>query len=447
MIKTDIFFYLNINMIKYCTIQIYHNQEWLDCAIVELLDNEILGWHVPTRTSYLLEYAISHMDHIDGYALTANLPVNVQSHLCQTWPAFLMDLLPQGYGRKELLQQLHFSENAQEKADWFLLKAGAGNPIGHLRIKEAYEWLHSHFPTQQQKGFSLEEIIQRKEHFIESLASYGLFVAGSSGVQGEWPKLLLTQAKDDLFYLDHTLSDEQAKKHWLVKFSRGNDPQLEKILSQEALYMQLAQYLDLRVYQNLEFHGRTLFIPRFDRQVKNDQVERIAQESLASLNGQAGFGIKISHNQACKLIMLHCTDPKTEILEYLKRDLANVALGNKDNHSRNTAIQRLNNGEIRLTPLFDFAPMWLHPDGIARTTRWEKDDLGGAPNWLSVLEQIVAISALTSDEIIAVYKTQLQLYQRLLFKMQYIGIDVEIQKNSQYRIESICQQLEVICYG
>jgi serine/threonine protein kinase HipA of HipAB toxin-antitoxin module len=28
-----------------------------------------------------------------------------------------------------------------------------------------------------------------------------------------------------------------------------------------------------------------------------------------------------------------CTDPETEILEYVKRDLANIALGNKDNHT------------------------------------------------------------------------------------------------------------------
>ena len=78
-----------------------------------------------------------------------------------------MDLLPQGYGRKELLNQLDFSENMQEQADWFLLKAGAGNPIGNLRVKEAFEWLQVHFPVQENVGFSLSEIIERKEKFIE----------------------------------------------------------------------------------------------------------------------------------------------------------------------------------------------------------------------------------------------------------------------------------------
>ena len=30
--------------------------------------------------------------------------------------------------------------------------------------------------------------------------------------------------------------------------------------------------------------------------------------------------------------------------------------------------------------------MWLHPDGIARRMRWERDD-GGSPQWASVIAQ------------------------------------------------------------
>ena len=314
-------------MNQYCTIQIFQNNAWQDCAIVELTGNQDSGWRASTRTSYLFEYAIEHMDLRDGHALTYQLPINVQNNLHEHWPAFLMDLLPQGYGRKELLHQLDLSSNAEERADWSLLKAGAGNPIGNLRIKEAYDWLHLHYPTMELQGFSLNEIIERKEHFIESLASYGLFVAGSSGVQGEWPKLLLTQGLDGKFYLDHTLPDELAAQHWLVKFSRGSDPNLEKILLHEALYMKLAYFLKLRVFKDLELHGKTLFIPRFDRNIKAGKVNRIAQESLASLSHIAGFGVRMTHNKICELLMQCCSSPKNEIFEYLKRDIANVALG------------------------------------------------------------------------------------------------------------------------
>jgi len=434
-------------MDQYCTLQIYQEDEWLDCAIVEIVGQQQTGWQAATRTSYLFEYAISYMDLSDGHALAYHLPVNVQNTLQSTWPAFLMDLLPQGYGRKELLRQLNFSENTQEQADWALLKAGAGNPIGNLRIKEAYEWLQGQFPVQQNHGFSLDQVVERQENFIESLASYGLFIAGSSGIQGEWPKLLLTQGHDDLFYLDHTLTDHQVKQHWLVKFSRGSDQNLDKILMHEALYMKIAQYLGLRVHQELELHGKTLFIPRFDRKVSDGKVERIAQESIASLGGKAGFGVRMTHNQICSLLMQCCTEPKQEIFEYLKRDLANVALGNKDNHTRNTAIQRFNNGIIRLTPLFDFAPMWLHPDGIARTTRWERDDHGGMPIWHSVIEQIAESTMIDPKEIKAVLIEQLPLYQGLLEHMQYLQLAPEILENSQYRIDNICQQLEELNYG
>lgn len=434
-------------MYQYCTLQIYQEDEWLDCAIVEIVGQQQTGWQAATRTSYLFEYAISYMDLSDGHALAYHLPVNVQNTLQSTWPAFLMDLLPQGYGRKELLRQLNFSENTQEQADWALLKAGAGNPIGNLRIKEAYEWLQGQFPVQQNHGFSLDQVVERQENFIESLASYGLFIAGSSGIQGEWPKLLLTQGHDDLFYLDHTLTDHQVKQHWLVKFSRGSDQNLDKILMHEALYMKIAQYLGLRVHQELELHGKTLFIPRFDRKVSDGKVERIAQESIASLGGKAGFGVRMTHNQICSLLMQCCTEPKQEIFEYLKRDLANVALGNKDNHTRNTAIQRFNNGIIRLTPLFDFAPMWLHPDGIARTTRWERDDHGGMPIWHSVIEQIAESTMIDPKEIKAVLIEQLPLYQGLLEHMQYLQLAPEILENSQYRIDNICQQLEELNYG
>ncbi|MCO8070694.1 HipA domain-containing protein [Acinetobacter lwoffii] len=434
-------------MDQYCTLQIYQEDEWLDCAIVEVVGQPQTGWQAATRTSYLFEYAISYMNLSDGHALAYHLPVNVQNTLQSTWPAFLMDLLPQGYGRKELLRQLNFSENTQEQADWALLKAGAGNPIGNLRVKEAYEWLQGQFPVQQNHGFSLDQVVERQEKFIESLASYGLFIAGSSGIQGEWPKLLLTQGHDDLFYLDHTLTDHQVKQHWLVKFSRGSDQNLDKILMHEALYMKVAQYLGLRVHQELELHGKTLFIPRFDRKVIEGKVERIAQESIASLGGKAGFGVRMTHNQICNLLMQCCTEPKQEIFEYLKRDLANVALGNKDNHTRNTAIQRFNNGIIRLTPLFDFAPMWLHPDGIARTTRWERDDHGGMPIWHSVIEQIAESTMIDPKEIKAVLIEQLPLYQGLLEHMQYLQLAPEILENSQYRIDNICQQLEELNYG
>lgn len=150
--------------------------------------------------------------------------------------------------------------------------------------------------------------------------------------------------------------------------------------------MQMAARLGLHVHAPLELHGKALFIPRFDREVRGTQVLRHAQESIASLCGVTGFAAMPTHNAVCARLGEVATDPVTEIIEYLKRDIANIVLRNKDNHARNTAIRRDAQGRVGLTPLFDFAPMWLHPDGIARRMRWERDD-GGSPQWASAIAQ------------------------------------------------------------
>jgi Uncharacterized protein related to capsule biosynthesis enzymes len=85
------------------------------------------------------------------------------------------------------------------------------------------------------------------------------------------------------------------------------------------------------------------------------------------------------------------------VLEYIKRDVANLALGNKDNHARNTAVQRDFSGGIRLTPLYDFAPMYLHPDGIARRIRWEGND-SSAPDWNRVIDKVCEIAQTLRNE-------------------------------------------------
>lgn len=300
--------------------------------------------------------------------------------------------LPQGYGRRELLSQLSRDENAGPAADWDLLGAGAGNPIGNIRGKEAHAWA-SERTSGRGRGFTLEEIAARADDFNEYLAQHGLFVAGSSGIQGEWPKILLTRARDGLFYLDHALPDHEAERHYIVKFGRGADPALASILRAEAPYMRLARKLGLNVHDDLIARERALFIPRFDREVVDGRVKRHAQESVASVCGIARFGEVPSHNAFLRKLLPLASDMAKETIEYVKRDIANVVLGNTDNHARNTAILRRDNGHIGLTSLFDFAPMFLHPDGIARRMRWEHDD-AGSPTWASVITQAALIAAI-----------------------------------------------------
>jgi serine/threonine-protein kinase HipA len=64
-----------------------------------------------------------------------------------------------------------------------------------------------------------------------------------------------------------------------------------------------------------------------------------------------------------------------------------LALRNTDNHGRNMAILRTN-GQVRLSPLFDFAPMFLDPEGIGRVSRWENERPGNQPEWAGICENL-----------------------------------------------------------
>lgn len=385
-------------MSNQCTIQLFAEDAWHDVATVLLMGPEEHGCLAQTYTGYAVDWVMAHQGARDAWAVSSQFPVALEAQASEHWPLALIDMLPQGYGRGELLRQLNLPETMAASADWRLLLAGAGNPIGHLRIKEAADWLVSHAGPRQ--GFTEEEVAQRSDGFIEYLAAHGLFVAGSSGVQGEWPKLLLTRARDGLLYLDHTLADADAAEHYIVKFGRGPDARLSTILRQEAPYMRIASHLGLRVHAPLRLCNQALFIARFDRRLVAGRVLRLAQESLATLTGRAGFGVAPSHDEVCRKLAQVCSDPLAEIIEYLRRDVANLALGNRDNHARNTALQRDFSGQLRLAPLFDFAPMYLHPDGIARRIRWDHND-GGAPDWERVIDTVCGMGQLPREPLVA----------------------------------------------
>lgn len=378
-------------MTQFCTIELHAGERWHAVGSVSLNDAANRGWRAPTYSGYDVGWAVSHAGRRDAHAFASGFAVGIEPFDLPHWPVFLIDMLPQGFGREELLRRLNLPVTAAESADWPLLCSGAGNPIGHLRIREAAQWLAGQ--DRRRRGFTDAEVAERSDDFAEYLAAHGLFVAGSSGVQGEWPKVLLTRAADGLLYLDHTVPDTDAREHFIVKFGRGTDPALASILRHEAPYMAIAAQLGLRVHAPLTLKSRALFIPRFDRRVHARGVERLAQESIATLTGLPGFGAVPSHDQVCTTLAARVGDVEAELLEYLKRDVANVALGNKDNHARNTAIQRDFAGGIRLAPLYDFAPMYLHPDGIARRIRWEDAEQGGRPDWSRVIDRVVQIAA------------------------------------------------------
>jgi serine/threonine-protein kinase HipA len=423
-------------------LDVFFDGAWHAAASLRIVSSVDLGWQAPTDLVYDLDYALAHAGRLDSVALTVNLPVAFESVRARTWPPFLVDLLPQGYGRQELLRQLGMPETAAASADWRLLRAGAGNPIGNIRVREAASRLAGH-ALSDRRGFTLNEVVESGDAFNEHLARHGLFVAGSSGVQGEWPKILLAEGRDGLYYLDHALPDEDVAAHWLVKFARGPSVALASILRLERPYMDLARYLGLRVQGTMRGSARTLFIPRFDRQVTTMGVVRHAQESLASLCGLPGFSLAPSHNSAVRRLSEVSTQREVDVVEYVRRDLANVALGNKDNHARNTAIQRRADGYVGLTPLFDFAPMMLHPDGIARRMRWESDD-NGSPRWSSVIAQASVATGVAEGALVEALRDMSVPLGKLRERALQLGVDEAVMDMQRETIDDIVAQLEAL---
>ena len=83
--------------------QRFHNYMILKVLIIFYLKLNLFKSDVYIFMQQSLLNSVNFREH---YPLSFQFPVNVQNNLENQWPAFLMDLLPQGYGRKELLNQL-----------------------------------------------------------------------------------------------------------------------------------------------------------------------------------------------------------------------------------------------------------------------------------------------------------------------------------------------------
>lgn len=380
------------------TIEIFRSGHWQPAAMLWPEDVR-RGYRGTSRLEYLLEYAAEYAgpDTTETAGLSCRYPVDFTLHEEPHWPPFVLDLMPSGYGRQQWLELLELGD--VPSADWPLLLRGAAFPPGNLRIAEAVaaKDLSTPVPTAEgalvpmaeHPGFGLEDVLNRQEHFVEYAFQHGIYAAGASDVQGIAPKLLLVQDLQGRWHAEGVLPDDRVSAFWILKRPRGRAAADRKILRNEAAYMRLAATMGLNVFAELEWNNDALFIPRFDRRVQaGTSVERLGMESLCSLAGVAEFGKPVSHDTLCRALIRYSSRPEADLLEYIQRDILNLALGNKDNHARNTAVYRFENGDVTLTPLFDFAPMYLDPEGIVRVCRWEGDaETAGRPEWGLVLER------------------------------------------------------------
>lgn len=368
-----------------CHIEIYLDGQWQTAATFEAdpqtLDRGVEGG---CRLDYDIEYAVEKLG--DKIAeIIPGLTVSFELFRYEDWPPFLVDLLPSGAGRRAWLKRMKV-KNDGPQVEWHLLVKGAGSPPGNLRIAEA---VLDPPPDQFKIGFPRNDIIEQQEDFIEYAEERGAYVAGAGSVQGEAPKYLLTEDHNGMFHAEGALSDDMIKQFWLVKFPRGRrtDKRNHQVLRNEAPYLEVARKFGVRVGAPLVYEEGALFIPRFDREIGEGRVNRFGLHSLYAIAGIPGYGATVHNDVFCRAIANVVTDPAREIREYILRDILNLALRNTDNHGRNTAVLRVGN-HIELSPLFDFAPMFLDPEAIGRVSRWEDERPGRQPDWATICEKL-----------------------------------------------------------
>lgn len=392
-------------MVLRATIQINLAGQWQDAATVSPVD--ISQGHVGASVlEYLPHYALAHIGQSeDAAGVSCRYPANFDYYDLLTWPPLLLDLLPNGAGRERWLTQLLIADGLS--ADWPLLLHACANPPGNLRIKEAAEnrrKLHTlpqadgrQVAITHHAGFSQQDIVDKQEHFIEYAYQHGAFAAGASDVQGVAPKFLMVVDSLGRWHAQGALEETQEHAHYIVKFPRGKSTADKQVLKNEAAYMQVAKALGISVHGPLVWRQNTLFIPRFDRPVgAQNQLQYLGMESLGSLAGVGLYGSEYggapNHGDLVAALANYSTQPTADVLEYIKRDVLNIMLGNKDNHARNSAVLKsfhATKAKVCLSPLFDFAPMYLDPEIIPRACRWPGDqETGGQPNWVSVVNNM-----------------------------------------------------------
>ncbi|WP_027555872.1 type II toxin-antitoxin system HipA family toxin [Bradyrhizobium sp. Cp5.3] len=380
------------------TIQTFIEGKWRDAALVTLEAPE-KGYKSPSGTSYEVDYfakfgAIPYSEDrpLRGvHAYSVDAPVDLADRSAKTWPAFLLDFIPQGRHAERIARFLELPVDAPSTRIHLLMRAGS-SPVGNVRIKEAYDQEAERLEGISLGGVTMKDILDRSDAFLEVADRFSMLASGSSGLQGDWPKVSLTRSRDGLWYPNSMVQDGDGVDYIIAKLLRSDEGIDQRILESEAGYSEVAKEFGIAVERTNTYGSGVLVIPRFDRKVTADGLLRYGQESLVSAIGVAEFAYQSRHEIYLKKIQAVSSNPLEDTTEYLLRDMLNLAMGNPDNHGRNTALRKFPDGSIRLAPLFDFAPMKIAAAGIVRSTKWGCMLEGGGqdidPDWREVCETV-----------------------------------------------------------
>ncbi len=338
-------------------LELWVDSDWRNVARLEAVSDSASGYLGKVALEYNYDYALEQLGATGTRALSCRYAPSFELWIESPWPAFMLDILPAGAARRSMIARIGMADSRE--SDWALVKNAQFAP-GNLRVRPDFDRAAAEKARREHNGFHRSEVVKRGPDFVEYAFQRGAPVAGSTGAQGEAPKFLLNEDISGRWHADGAITDQQVAAHWLVKFPRGRHSTDLKILAEEQRYMELARLAGLRANKPLVHENGCLFIPRFDR-IDGD---RLGLETIASLSGISSYGATQSLQQSAKCLADYCTDPATELCEFFLRDVFNLAVGNTDNHVRNTSVLKYADGRIALSPIYDLAPMVLDRSGI-----------------------------------------------------------------------------------
>jgi serine/threonine-protein kinase HipA len=432
------------------TVQTHIGSHWSDAAEIAF-DAPNAGIEGPTKIAYDMDYFFSYVDMTvdasvkDRRALSVRLPVNLETVRLPRWPSWLLDLAPSGVAREHLAKEFEMRPD-DPAVEMPLIRRVGATPIGNLRIKEAWEDEVIRLRDVVCPPLTDADIERRTERFMDVITRFAFLASGSKGVQGEWPKALLTRATDGAWYPDPFVETDTGLEHAIVKVLQSPNREDELIVASEAPYLEIARRFGLRVAAPLSYSNGVLKIPRFDRSVIDGVVIMHGQESLVSAHGVAEFGYVGAHEDYLGTIREMSDDPVGDTIEYVLRDMLNTAMGNPDNHGRNTAFQKDAAGGVRLSPLYDFAPMRLSRHAIARSTRWKCLYGKGAINPWPEICAAAAFRDLSADTIKHALCDRLPLLHELPALALDAGVPREVVEDA-FDVAAVTAAIERMCDG
>lgn len=182
-----------------------------------------------------------------------------------------------------------------------------------------------------------------------------------AGVQG---KIALTKLKDGSFALPKTGLNVPTTH--ILKVPRSTE--MAAVAQEHTLMDVMSSVQDHEVAETSIFTPegadtaslRGLLITRFDRHISGDSVSRIHQEDFAQAAGlgpelkyeRRGSGNRRFSAKVIGQILKNTRWPGIDRRAFLELTIANLALGNTDNHAKNHALLHDKDG-ARLAPVYD----------------------------------------------------------------------------------------------